>query len=236
MVNIDTVYQKVLTLLNKEQRGYLTPQEYNLMAHKAQMEIFDGYFHDLKTAYQKPVMMKTDINHGDEIELVHKKMYPFKNNTTTTQAIGDVTFSLPPNCYYLDSISVDSTSVEVTELTQKELLYSQSNPLTKATEARFVFTRTGDTITLYPTPTVETIFRIDFWKKPSTPGWGYVVVKGRALYNGSSSASQHFGLHPSEEENLVSRILQLSGVIVQKPGLMEVGTVERANIKQEQNN
>ena len=38
-VSIDTVYQKVLALANKEQRGYITPQEFNLMAHKAQMEI-----------------------------------------------------------------------------------------------------------------------------------------------------------------------------------------------------
>ena len=40
MVSIDTVYQKVLVLSNKEQRGYLTPQEFNLLADKAQLEIF----------------------------------------------------------------------------------------------------------------------------------------------------------------------------------------------------
>ena len=44
MVNVDTVYQKVLALANKEQRGYITPQEFNLMANKAQLEIFDSYF------------------------------------------------------------------------------------------------------------------------------------------------------------------------------------------------
>ena len=36
-VNIDTVYQRVLTLANKEQRGYVTPQEFNLLANQAQM-------------------------------------------------------------------------------------------------------------------------------------------------------------------------------------------------------
>ena len=50
MINIDTIYQKVLALANKEQRGYITPQEFNLLADKAQMEIYsnvttfiDGY-------------------------------------------------------------------------------------------------------------------------------------------------------------------------------------------------
>ena len=29
-VNIDTVYQRVLAISNKEQRGYITPLEFNL--------------------------------------------------------------------------------------------------------------------------------------------------------------------------------------------------------------
>ena len=44
MVSVDTVYQRVLALANKEQRGYITPQEFNLLANQAQMVIFDQYF------------------------------------------------------------------------------------------------------------------------------------------------------------------------------------------------
>ena len=47
MVSIDTVYQRVLALANKEQRGYITPQEFNLFANQAQMDIFEQYFYDL---------------------------------------------------------------------------------------------------------------------------------------------------------------------------------------------
>ena len=47
-VNVDTVYQKVLALANKEQRGYITPQEFNLFADHAQMDIFEQYFYDLE--------------------------------------------------------------------------------------------------------------------------------------------------------------------------------------------
>ena len=47
-VNIDRVYQKVLALANKEQRGYITPQEFNLFADQAQLEIFEQYFYDLE--------------------------------------------------------------------------------------------------------------------------------------------------------------------------------------------
>ena len=46
-VSIDTVYQKVLALANKEQRGYVTPIEFNLFAEQAQLDIFENYFRDL---------------------------------------------------------------------------------------------------------------------------------------------------------------------------------------------
>ena len=47
MVSVDTVYQRVQAILNKENRGYMTPQEYNLLANQAQLEIFEQYFYDL---------------------------------------------------------------------------------------------------------------------------------------------------------------------------------------------
>ena len=43
MVNIDTIYQRVLAVANKEQRGYITPQEFNLFANQAQMDILYLY-------------------------------------------------------------------------------------------------------------------------------------------------------------------------------------------------
>ena len=40
-VSVDTVYQRVLSILNKEQLGYVTPQEFNLFANQAQMDLFE---------------------------------------------------------------------------------------------------------------------------------------------------------------------------------------------------
>ena len=45
-VGINTVYQTVLYVLNKEQRGYVTPAEFNRLAQLVQNEIFQSYFPD----------------------------------------------------------------------------------------------------------------------------------------------------------------------------------------------
>ena len=55
----------------------------------------------------------------------------------------------------------------------------------------------------------------------------------KALYNFSNAV--HFVLHPSEEENLVVRILALAGVTIQKPELQQSAVTEKQITKEEQN-
>ena len=46
-INVNTVYQTVLLILNKEQRGYMTPDEFNSVGTQVQLEVFEKYFEDL---------------------------------------------------------------------------------------------------------------------------------------------------------------------------------------------
>ena len=62
-----------------------------------------------------------------------------------------------------------------------------------------------------------------------------MVVNGKALYNGNGNVTTNFEIHASEEENLVTRILALSGIIMNDPGLIQVAAAEKASTKQDQN-
>ena len=73
-VNINSVYQKVLTLLNKEQRGYLKPQEFKLLADRAQNEIYENYFHKARNSNAK---IKDDDTHTDTLDMIEAKLSPF---------------------------------------------------------------------------------------------------------------------------------------------------------------
>ena len=53
-INVNEVYQTVLYILNKEQRGYVTPAEFNKLATQAQLDIFEKYFEDLNQALRMP--------------------------------------------------------------------------------------------------------------------------------------------------------------------------------------
>jgi hypothetical protein len=83
MISIDTVYQKVLALANKEQRGYITPQEYNLFADHAQMEIFEQYFYDLD---QRQRGVGNQLDYGDSQENLEEKIGLFELFDQSMQA------------------------------------------------------------------------------------------------------------------------------------------------------
>ena len=70
-VSIDTVYQRVLAIANKEQRGYVTPQEFNILANQAQMDIFEQYFYDKNQFLRQP---GNDTTYSDMIDLLDEKI------------------------------------------------------------------------------------------------------------------------------------------------------------------
>ena len=58
---------------------------------------------------------------------------------------------------------------------------------------------------------------VECFRVPKKVNWAYVVVNSKALYN--SYAAIDFELHISEEDTLVYRILELAGIVLNKPGL-----------------
>ena len=149
-VNIDTVYQKVLAIANKEQRGYVTPQEFNLFANQAQMDIFEQYFYD-KNQYNR--LPKDNTPYGDLDHLLEEKISIFKRRqrpVTITNEFGDGT--LPSDIYRLDSIlrlaltdvSGSYTNV-IEEVTEDELLLFDRAPLSRPTPTRPIYSRTSAT-------------------------------------------------------------------------------------------
>ena len=223
-ISIDTVYQKVLALANKEQRGYITPQEFNLLADKAQKDIFESYFN-----LDSRKLDKKNLD-GDDLDLLPEKISKFYKEAT--QSTSSVVLSLPEDLHKLRVIYRGSTVL--TELNKEEINYVDNHPLTKPTTTRPVFVRhNSNDVYLYPSPTSNTGYTVGYWKHISTaPNWGYVVVNSKALYN--SNTSVDFQLHDSEEEMLVTRILELSGIVIEKPQLHQTAMVEKAQLKQEQ--
>ena len=232
-VNVDTVYQRVLSIANKEQRGYITPQEFNLLANQAQLEIFEQYFYDLNQFSRLP---GNDTRHADMVTTLEEKISLFEK---TADIIGTSTMTLPTDLYKLSTILYKG--VEAEKVTQKDLLYIKKSPLSHPTADRPIFTRDNDSIDVYydgtfAKTTAKADVDVHYIKKPNATNpveWDYILgANNEALFLADNKVD--FELHMSEETNLVIKILELAGVVIKQPDLYQIGDKEEIETIQQE--
>ena len=150
-INVNTVYQTVLLILNKEQRGYMTPVEFNKIGTQVQLEIFERYFEDLNQQIRIP---QTDTDYADRVVNLDEKISIFKTIGDTTYANG--AFSLPT-----ESGSSQATFTTVTLLNQQAYTITTitANQLASGTTTVYLdgvvttaYSINGTTITLNAAP------------------------------------------------------------------------------------
>jgi hypothetical protein len=202
-VSINTVYQKVLAIANKEQRGYITPQEFNLFANQAQMDIFEQYFYDINQFGRVP---GNSTEYSDMLDLLEEKISIFDQFKVSMSAVSGNQLTLPTDVYRLGTVFYavgGAYDVEVEKVSKKNLEYMSRTALYAPVETRPVYTKKSETLlklfpaspsTSYTTGNVT----CNYIKKPATVKWTYTVVVGKALYNASAVDLQDFELHASE--------------------------------------
>ena len=75
---------------------------------------------------------------------------------------------------------------------------------------------------------------VEIISQPSKVEWGYDVVGEKALHNGGPTRTTHFELHSSEETNLVMKILELGGVIIEDPNVVQYANQEQIQTIQQE--
>ena len=224
MVNVNTVYQTVLALANKEQRGYITPQEFNLFANQAQMNIFEQYFYDLNQFARVP---GNDTSYSDMVNLLEEKISLFEiNSFAITSGV-----ALPDNLYKIQDVRFRDKSVEY--LTRKEYTEALDVPLCKPTDKKPVYIKHGNSINVYGDNIINNV-NISYIKKPIPPNWTYIVVDNNAVYNENATDHNHFELHASEQTELVNKILGYAGITLKDNSLYQIASSEESKSVQQQ--
>ena len=234
-VSVDTVYQKVLSIANKEQRGYITPQEFNLLASQAQLEIFKSYF------FQKNLRNRLEPeadHHTDEANidiLIDKKLAPFTSIQTITDANTFLTSVSGDVVYQTGSVFYNGRVARKVELNEIKRFLTSVRHAAGGDEPIYADSPTnGDDIVVYsPYALVGSGVTAEHFVIPSRPNWTYTVVNGQALYNASAADLVDFELHASEEGNLTFKILELAGIIINKTDLASMASAKSQEMDQQ---
>ena len=225
MINVDRIYQRVLTLANKEQRGYITPQEFNIFANQAQMDIFEQYFYDLNQFIRTP---GNSTMHADMVDILEEKISFFEvtGNLTlaTAQQVSSGNLDTLDRFYRLSSVRRRNLILE--SVSRKDFRLFPNSPLAAPTATRPIYMVDTVNNTIQIAGRTFGNIDIDFIQSPRLVNWTYVVVGEKALYNESAIDAQNFDLHPSEETDLVMKILTLAGFTLKDAALYQAAAGE----------
>ena len=261
-INVNTVYQTVLSILNKEQRGYLTPDEYNKIGAQAQLEIFEGYFPSGDQFNRKNQNnSQNDTEWFNIYDNVVTNLEPFIYRDATWQNAS----SFAPYWTLTPAVTIALDGRVVKQVGNVEVKYNtassnnSSNGLIQTsiceriskkeynliTRSRLTapsvndpvyyvnnFNLSAPNLRIYPNPTPSSIsianglVTSELIVQPLNPQWNYTIDPTVGAYIYNDVASVDFELNPSEQTDLILKILLYAGVVIRDPQIIQAAATE----------
>ena len=233
---IDNVRNTVLSIISKDNRGYITPEEFNLFAKQAQMEIFEGYMYDYNNAvYKQNARMINDgyANVLNKLEEAIDIFRPAPSTLTYDAAPLQLNYPLPADIFLINSV-IYNGSTEV-EKAPYNILNLVSSNMTAPSALYPVYTQGANKIKVYPSTIIANI-KLDYIRIPADPKWTWSTLSGgEPLFNQGATDYKDFELPPVDEPRLVVKILQYAGISIREAEVVQAAKTEEIQDKQEKN-
>jgi len=224
---IDQVYRVVQALVNKENNGYLTPTELNLLAKQAQERILSNYFSDYNFAKNKGNRGAINSGYANLDLVIKQKLSRFVSSADMVVNLnGEV--PLPRDLRFIEDDGVtslfDLPGTMIEDVVVSEVDNSKIGRMLKSDAAPStvfpVYTLGEGILKVYP-PTIPQV-RVRYLRKPKDPNWTYRVILGKEVFDMSNGSYQDFELHESEFANIVISMLSQIGIVIRENNVVEI--------------
>lgn len=210
---INSVRNTVLFLLNKDNRGFITPSEFDYFAKQAQLEIFEELFDDYNRAVSAQNRRKKSLGYGDSVSQIQNDIDIFSKSATLTN------LTLPSDLYKLINLTYASRPIQEVPIHKYDML-SNSN-YTAPTTTHPIYTRQGGVVIVNPASIADAV-KCNYIRRPVDPHWGYVTISGDPVYNADSSTD--FEIAQAYEPELVIRICKYAGLSIREADIVQATT------------
>lgn len=229
---INSVRATVMSAANKNNFGYITPEDFNLFAKQAQMSIFEDYFYQYNLWIIKQNARQSGSGYSDIVKNVENVIDKFSTIATLTNVPTTSNFNIPDDCYYLNSLRYGNK--EIDKVTADKILYLNASNLTSPSVLYPAYVLNDSLATVYPT-TISSSVSLQYIRYPRDPKWTYInIVAGEPVFDQSASDYQDFELPLSDEPLLVSKILEFAGLSIREADVNTFGNLEENKNQQVQ--
>jgi hypothetical protein len=213
---IDRVYQTLQMLANTDGRGNVGPQDYILALYNVILEKYEEYLFEVTKAVNRENRGLANRGLENIPDRIREKIQFFL--TSGAMPITSGQSALPGDCRYIDTvITATGARVEFKD-DAGEFYHIAQFPYIAPTAAMPIALRTGTTLQILPATTPGPL-KILYLRNPKIPKWTYEVVDGVELFNPGASDFQDIDMHPSEEDDIVARLLVKFGINLKEPDL-----------------
>lgn len=217
---INSVRNTVMAVANKNNFGYITPEDFNLYAKQAQLDLFEDYIFKYNLWVTKQNSRTSNSGYADivkKMDLIIDKFSTIANLTHVTAS----DFSMPADYYYLNTVRYNNK--EVGKVSSEKILYLLQSNLTAPNVYNPAYVLNGQTITVYPT-TITSGVSSQYIRLPKDPKWTYVnITAGEPVFDQSALDYQDFELPYQDEPSLVNKILEYAGMSIREPEVVNLG-------------
>ena len=226
---INDVRNTVLSIISKDNRGYVTPDEFNLFAKQAQLEIFEQYIYSYSNSINKQNVRMFGEGYTDVPKNIGEVIDEFSVLTTLTYSIPY--FFTPVDYYYLERVMYNN--IETEKVSQRKISALLNSNLTATDVSYPVYTLQESGLIVYPTTIVNNI-TAQYIRYPKDPVWSYTNISaGQPVFNASAFNYQDFELPLSDFANLVVKILQYAGVSIREAEVVQAAKSEEIQDSQQ---
>lgn len=227
---INDVRNTVLSIISKDNRGYITPDEFNLFAKQAQLEIFEQYIY----SYSNSINKQNARMFGEGYTDVPKNLGEVIDEFSVLVSLSySAPYFLPPaNYYYLERVMYNN-NIEVEKVSQRKISALLNSNLTAPDVSYPVYTLQETGVIVYPTTIVNNI-TTQYIRYPKDPVWSYTNISaGQPVFNASEFNYQDFELPLSDFANLVVKILQYAGLSIREAEVVSAAKSEEIQDSQQ---
>ncbi len=236
MASVNTVFQALLSVLNKEQRGFVTPIVFNTLCDVAQKEVYIELFNDMKRAKQ---LRQANLDAKDErsrINIIDNELARFIEvdvPVTITTSAG----TKPDMLHRV--IMITTSTGEPVDVTYDPNYFKnyQRNKILNASSSGDVVVLVSDNFKVYnlASGTLNvTYYRFpeglnpsNFQKAQAVPRFGYTTTtSGKYTYSASSSVD--FELSDEFIPDLVVSMAKMLGVSLRSSDVFNYASQEQA--------
>ena len=239
---INSVRNTVLAYINKDNRGYVTPEQFNLFAKQAQMDIFEQYFYN----YNNTLVKQNARQSGSGLADLAKRQSEVIDTFSTSSVLapnalllnyyypGQNPNDLTEGAFYLIDRITYNTNIEAERVSHNKILNLLNSNLTAPTASYPVYTMDDTGIQVYPLSINGGLLSVQYIRYPKDPKWTWTTLSaGEPLFNQGAPDYQDFELPLSDEPMLVNKILQYAGISIREGEVIQTAKADEIQDKQE---